>query len=93
MGTGFVVQAPLKYAGLVPKLSSDLLGVGFVWSQPAATSKTIYHENEFILETFDALQLTPTMKLQPDFQVVWSPAFNPDAGPAMVVQLQFNLAW
>ena len=30
IGTGFVMQAPLKYAGLVPRLSNDLLGVGLV---------------------------------------------------------------
>jgi len=33
------------------------------------------------------------MKLQPDLQIVWNPAFNPDAGPALVAQLQLNLAW
>jgi carbohydrate-selective porin OprB len=93
IGTGFIMQAPLKHAGWVPRLSNDLLGVGFVWSQPAATTQTVYHENEYILETFYALQLTPTMKLQPDLQVVWNPAFNPDAGPALVAQLQLNLAW
>ena len=92
-GTGFVMQAPLKYAGLVPRLSNDLLGLGFVWSQPAATTKTVYHENEYVLETFYTLQLTPTMKLQSDFQIVWDPVFNPNAGPATVFQLQLNLAW
>jgi hypothetical protein len=93
VGTGFVMQAPLKHAGLAPKLSNDLLGVGLVWSQPSETTKTVYHENEYILETFYTLQLTPTMKLQPDLQVVWNPAFNRDAGPALVAQIQFDLAW
>lgn len=93
VGTGFVMQAPLQHAGLVPRLRNDLLGLGFVWSQPAATTKTVYHENEYILETFYTLQLTPTMKLQPDLQVVWNPAFNPEAGPVTVFQLQLNLAW
>jgi len=93
VGTGFVMQAPLKYAGLVTRLGNDLLGVGFVWSQPPATTKTVYHENEYVLETFYTLQLTPTIKLQSDFQVVWDPAFNPNAGPATVFQLQLNLAW
>ena len=93
VGTGFVMHAPLQHAGLFPQLSNDLLGVGFVWSQPSANTKTIYHENEYILETFYTLQLTPTIKLQPDLQVVWNPAFNPEAGPATVVQLQLNLAW
>jgi len=93
VGTGFVMQAPLKYAGWVPQLSNDLLGVGFVWSQPSATTKTVYHNDEYVFETFYTLQLTPMSRLQPDLQIVWNPAFNPDAGPAVVFQFQFLLRW
>ena len=93
VGTGFVMQAPLKYAGWVPQLSNDLLGVGFVWSQPSATTKTVYHNDEYVFETFYTLQLSPTSQLQPDLQIVWNPAFNPDAGPAVVFQFQFLLRW
>ena len=93
IGTGFLVHAPLRHLGLVPRLGNDLLGVGLVWSQPASTSKTIYHKNEYVLETFYTLQLTPTIRLQPDLQVVWDPAFNRDAGPAIASQLQVVLAW
>ena len=93
VGTGFVMQAPLKYAGWVPQLTNDLLGVGFVWSQPSATTKTVYHNNEYVFETFYTLQLTPTSQLQPDLQIVWNPAFNPDPGPAVVFQFQFLLKW
>jgi len=42
---------------------------------------------------FYALQLTPLTKLQTDVQVVWSPVFNPDPGPAAVLQLQLVLLW
>jgi carbohydrate-selective porin OprB len=90
---GFVMAAPLKRSGLVPKLSNDLLGVGLVWSQPSSTTQAIYHENEYALDAFYALQLTPTIKLQPDLQVVWNPAFNPDPGPAIAFQLQLNIVW
>ena len=92
IGTGFVMQAPLEYIGLVPRLKNDLLGVGVVWSQPAATTKTVHHENEYVLETFYALQLTPTIKVQPDLQYIWDPTFNP-AGNAVATQLQLVLAW
>ena len=87
------MQGPLKYAGWVPKLSNDLLGVGFVCSEPSATTKTVYHENEYVLETFYTLQLTPTTRIQPDLQVVWNPALNLNSGPAVVFQMQFVLAW
>jgi porin len=93
VGTGFVMQAPLKYAGWVPQLTNDLLGVGFVWSQPSTTTKTVYHINEYVFETFYTLQLSPTSQLQPDLQIVWNPAFNPDPGPAVVFQFQFLLKW
>jgi hypothetical protein len=92
IGTGFVVQGPFKHL-LFQRTSNDLLGVGFVWSQPSATTKTVYHENEYILETVYAMQLTPTIKLQPDFQVIWNPAHNPNADQAMVFQLQLVMAW
>jgi len=86
------MQAPLKHAGLVPRLSNDLLGLGLVWSQPSATTKTIYHHNEYALEAFYALQLTPLMKLQPDVQYVWNPAFN-SANHVLVAQLQLVFSW
>jgi len=93
VGTGFVMNAPLKYLGWVPRLTNDLLGVGFVWSQPSATTKTVYHDNEYVLESFYTLQLSPTSVLQPDLQIVWNPAFNPDPGPAVVFQFQFIAKW
>ena len=91
VGTGFVWQGPFKHL-LFQRTSNDYLGLGFVWSQPAATSKTVIHENEYVLETTYAMQLTPTTKLQPDLQVVWNPTFNPSAS-AVVFQLQLDLAW
>jgi porin len=92
IGTGFVMQGPLKHL-LLQRTSNDLLGVGFVWSQPAATTSTIEHENEYTLETIYVLQLTPLIKLQPDVQIVWNPAHNPNADQAVVFQLQLAIAW
>jgi hypothetical protein len=34
--------------------------IGFVWSQPSATTHAVFHENEDVLETSYALQLAPT---------------------------------
>lgn len=93
VGTGVVLQAPLKYAGWVPQLTNDLLGVGFVWSEPSATTQTVYHNDEYVFETFYTLQLSPTSQLQPDLQLIWNPAFNPSPGPAVAFQFQFLLKW
>ena len=93
IGTGFVMEGPLEHLGLVPRLTNDYTGVAFVWSQPSATSKTVYHRNEYVAETFYTLQVTPMMRLQPDLQIVWNPAFNSDPGPYTIVQTQFILSW
>jgi porin len=92
VGTGFVIQGPLQRGRLVPRLKNDLLGVGFVWSQPSATTSTVYHQNEYAFECFYTLQLTPTMTLRPDVQYVWNPAFNL-ATHALVAQLQIVFTW
>jgi porin len=91
-GTGFVVQGPFKHL-LLQRTSNDFLGIGFIWSEPAYTTKTVYHENEYGMETVYALQLTPTIKIQPDLQLIWNPAFNEEHDLAMVFQLQVVLAW
>jgi porin len=92
IGTGFVVQGPFKHL-LLDRTSNDILGVGFVWSQPSATTKTIYQHNEYVLEAFYGLQFSPTVTLKPDFQYVINPAFNPIHNDAKVFQLQLELAW
>jgi hypothetical protein len=79
VGTGFIMKGPLKYAGLFPGREQDAAGIGFVWSQPSATSAPVAHESEYVLEAGYVLQLTSLMKLQPDLQVVWNPAYNPGA--------------
>ena len=92
IGSGFVLQGPMEHL-LLQRTSNDFLGVGFVWSQPSDTTKTVYHENEYVMETVYALQLTPTIKIQPDFQMIWDPVFHKDVDHATVFQIQLVLAW
>jgi porin len=91
-GTGLIFKGPFDHV-LLDRTSNDFLGVGFVWSEPDYTTRTVYHENEYGLEAVYALQLTPTIKIQPDFQMIWDPAFNPDHAQAMVFQLQLDMVW
>jgi porin len=93
IATGFALEAPLKHAGLVPKLSNDYLAAGFIWSQPSAAFKPAAHTDEYGFETTYVLQLTPMATLQPDLQVIWNPASNPDAQHNIIFQLQLNLTW
>ncbi len=92
IGTGFVMHAPLAHLRLVPQSNNDLAGAGFVWSQPGSTDKHIYHDNEYVLNTFYSLQFSPTLKLMPDFQFISDPAFSPH-GHATVAQIQLVLTW
>jgi len=93
VASGLAMQAPLKHIGLCPKLSNDYLAAGFVWSKPSAAMKPAAHNNEYGLETTYVLQLTPAASLQPDFQVIWDPADNPNAARNYVFQLQLNITW
>ena len=93
VGTGFAMRGPLEYVGLLPSRGHDAAGIGFIWSHANAADQPLYHQNEYGLELGYVLQLTPTMKLQPDLQVAWNRAHNPDAGPATVFQLQLDIAW
>ena len=92
VGTGFVMRGPLEYAGLFPSRGHDAAGIGFVWSHPNPADQP-YHTDEYGVELGYVLQLTPTTKLQPDIQVVWNRAHNPDPGTATVFQLQLDVAW
>jgi porin len=91
VGTGLVAQGPFRHL-LFNRTSNDFLGTGFVWSQPAATTKTINHHNEYVWETVYTMQLTPTLKLMPDLQEIWDPVFH-NVSHCMVFQLQLSLTW
>jgi len=53
----------------------------------------VYHSNEYIVETFYTMQLTPTLKIEPNLQFVTNPAFSSGHDHALVFQLQLALAW
>lgn len=93
IATGFVMEAPLKHAGLFPRLSNDYLGAAFIWSQASAVMQPAAHSNEYGFETTYVLQLTPLASIQPDLQVIWNPADNGNAHHNIIFQLQLNLAW
>lgn len=93
VGTGLVVKAPFQRFDVLQDLTNDLAGVGFVWSQPSATTRTVYHRDEYVAETFFTLQLSPMSRFEPDLQLVWNPVFNAEPGPYVVIQAQFILAW
>lgn len=93
VGTGFVVQAPLKHLGIIDSMPNDALGLGVVWSRPAPVSGNPDPRDETVLEAGYVFNLTPLARLQPDLQVVWNPSFHTAADRAVVFQLQLDLSW
>ncbi len=93
VGTGLVLKGPFQGFDVLKDLTNDVVGVGFVWSQPSATTQTVYHRDEYVAEAFYTLQLSPMSRFEPDLQLVWNPVFNTEPGPYVVVQAQFLLSW
>jgi carbohydrate-selective porin OprB len=93
IASGFALQAPLQHAGLLPRLSNDYLGAGFIWSRASAAMQPAAHEDEYGFEATYVLQLTPLASIQPDFQIIWDPADNPNTARNLIFQLQLNLTW
>jgi hypothetical protein len=93
VGAGFVTKGPLDQLGLAHSRTDDGMGLGFLWSQPAASSAAGAPENKFGLDAIYVLQLTPMANLQSDFQAIWDPAYNPGASHAFVFQIQLAPAW
>ena len=58
IATGLALQAPLKYAGLFPKLSNDYLDAGFIWSEASGVYEPAAHSDEYGFEATYVLQLT-----------------------------------
>ena len=93
VATGLVVQSPLHHLRLLREGTANLIGLGFVWSQPSADRRPAAHENEYGVEVLYVFQITPTAYLTPDIQVIWDPANNADLGNSLVFQLPLVTSW
>jgi opacity protein-like surface antigen len=61
-------------------LSTDRFGLAFSWAEPAAGPK----RDQYGIEAFYRLALTPDTQLTPDLQVIFNPADNPQAPSAII---------
>jgi porin len=53
----------------------------------------VAHQNEYGLEISYVFQLTETMTLQPDIQVIFDPANNPQSDAVAMFTLQVVYTW
>ena len=73
------------------KQKQSYLAAGFYWMQ--AAGQPVANDNEYGIELTYVLQLTETMTLQPDFQVIFNPANNPGANTVTSFTLQLAYTW
>ena len=70
---------------------ADRWALGFFWGRPAEAGN--YLPDEYGLELMYSVQITPTLSLRPDFQLIWTTGDSAAAHPAAVFQLQATLVW
>lgn len=90
---GLVIKRPLKLLGLVEEDSSNFFGIAAVWSETAHRTAGLSGREETALEFNYSIQMTPTMIIQPNFQLYFNPAYNPSHSFASVFQLQVSINW
>ena len=53
--------------------NADLIGIGFSWGQPSDTAL----KDQYVLEAFYRVFVTPLTHVTPDIQVIFDPVKNP----------------
>lgn len=86
---GLVFDGP----GNSPLLRTEqaYFAAGFYWlraADPAAVNR-----DEYGLELTYVIQLTETLTLQPDFQLVFDPAYNAGEDTQAIFTMQLNYVW
>lgn len=88
--TGLVLLSPFRGKGA----SNDgYLGLGLLWQQGAKKNGPYVNRNEYGIELTYVAQVTPTMTLQPDIQLVKNPVNGRRGQTAVVFQIQNVWSW
>ena len=58
----------------------DLLGIGLNWSRPSDTAVAPGLDDQYTVEMFYRIQLSQSLAITPDIQLIVDPALNPDDG-------------
>ncbi len=72
--------------------SKDLLGIGLNWGRPSDTGVAPGLDDQYAIEVFYRLQLTPRFALTADVQLLIDPALNPDEDRIWVLGIRGRLA-
>lgn len=85
---GLAVMAPFAKTGPFSGANNNYIGLAGKWTRAAVTD-----QDEYGLEATYNLQVTPTVALQPDVQVIFDPVNNPGADVMVIVQFQVNVTF
>lgn len=90
--TGFVVLSPFSLWRKKTKATNrEYIGLGITWAQAAShVRKTNMHE--YGIELTYVMQVTPTMTIQPDIQIIRDPIYGKKSGQTNVV-FQIQNTW
>ena len=90
ISTGIALEAPTN-SEYVRVGEADRWAFGFTWGRPAEDGA--YLPDEYGFEMLYSLQLTPTLSIRPDLQLLWTAGDTGTASPATVIQLQATWVW
>jgi hypothetical protein len=65
----------------------DVCGLAFAWVEPDKSNL----DDEYVIEAFYRIQLTPTLQVTPDYQVFINPTFNPKEDVVGVFGLRLRI--
>lgn len=93
LATGFAWEAPFSSKGLFRFANDGYLGLGFVWLKAAESGGRRENNNEYGVELTYTMQVTPTMTLQPDLQIIRDPINGKSGQTNVVLQIQNIWTW
>ena len=70
----------------------DVIGVGLNWSRPSDTAVAPGLDDQYTAELFYRIQLSQSLAITPDIQLIIDPALNPDDDSIFVAGLRMRLA-
>lgn len=88
--TGVVFQSPFCGKGAS---NNEQIALGLLWLKPAQSERPYTRSDEYGAELSYVMQVTPTMTLQPDVQVIKNPVHGRGKSTALVFQLQNVWSW
>jgi porin len=90
LSTGLALEAPPDGDHLMAG-EADRWALGFFWGRPFQDG--VHLPDEYGIELLYSLQLTPTLTIRPDLQLIWTSGDTGTSSPAAVFQLQATLVW